>query len=373
MGAVGREILSEAYYIEAHAHYGCFPRSLGFLCDAVNAIGADPVRSDRLLRLGSDLAQDKQSADVPLSEGAMDMLPALAVAANVPAMIEKLLAAGFPREIAENTAREIDGEIVAPLENGGSPGLNGHLVKWFRCFLRGDIVRIGRFNFERGKAFGGAIRVYRNGCGELVTLAWNQPINSQGGAVQQGEETAFFALGEESCGTISGHRVAMGRAQRERTVLPADEWTLALQAGDPVVHLHIPAGERFDPEYVERSYKEAFSVLEHCWKDWKPKALVCRSWLMEPALEQLLPPGSNILAFQKPFVPFPSRGRESALENVFGFVPESYGSLPENTSLQRALKAYYLSGRCIRFVFAFRLVAASGASGPLVFSDLQSS
>ena len=73
---------------------------------------------------------------------------------------------------------------------------------------------------------------------------------------------------------------------------------------------------------------------------------MCDSWLLSPALEELLPKTSNIIRFQKLFrivkvhYTFPQ-----AEQRIFGEVLEDKSGYPENTSLQKKAKAYILEGK----------------------------
>ena len=67
--------------------------------------------------------------------------------------------------------------------------------------------------------------------------------------------------------------------------------------------------------------------------------------MMSPALPQLLPATSNILAFQRRFEVL--RVQEDSLgvlDWVFPPHSEVSAALPENTSLQRRMKAFLLAG-----------------------------
>ena len=66
---------------------------------------------------------------------------------------------------------------------------------------------------------------------------------------------------------------------------------------------------------------------------------------MSPELAEILKPGANLLLFQQPYLryPVPTKG-EDVLNFVFFLRFTSFADLPEDTSLQRALKAKYLAG-----------------------------
>ncbi|MBR2054562.1 MAG: hypothetical protein IJ968_06675, partial [Clostridia bacterium] len=72
----------------------------------------------------------------------------------------------------------------------------------------------------------------------------------------------------------------------------------------------------------------------------------CDSWMMSPALEQLLPEGSKILAFQWRFqVLEENEDSMGVLEWVFPGYDEVSEHLPENTRLQRKMKKWLMEGK----------------------------
>ena len=114
------------------------------------------------------------------------------------------------------------------------------------------------------------------------------------------------------------------------------------------VSLHIPGDADLCPASVDASFRDfrAFLAVHH--PDWLDVPWVCDSWMMSPALEQLLPDTSNVLAFNRRFeLLHINEGYEGALDWVFPPHREVSDALPENTSLQRSMKAWLLSGKKI--------------------------
>lgn len=72
---------------------------------------------------------------------------------------------------------------------------------------------------------------------------------------------------------------------------------------------------------------------------------ICDSWLLAPALEEMLPESSNIIRFQKLFriISVHHRFRQ-AEQRVFGRILDDPALYPEETVLQRKLKAALLDG-----------------------------
>jgi hypothetical protein len=96
-------------------------------------------------------------------------------------------------------------------------------------------------------------------------------------------------------------------------------------------------------------------------KTWFPEytysAFTCVSWLVNPEVAVLLGPDSNISKFSALFHPLTHKASGIS---VFPFVfhrsvPEDFADLPENTRLERALKAHYLSGKVLHEMYGFFL------------------
>ena len=107
------------------------------------------------------------------------------------------------------------------------------------------------------------------------------------------------------------------------------------------IHVHIPEGESLSPEACD----EAFSQAEDFFDD-SYTSFDCESWLLSPVLAELLDERNRIIQFQKRFqITRVDRDARQAEEKVFGEIREDKSSYPENTSLQRALKRYLLTGK----------------------------
>ena len=109
--------------------------------------------------------------------------------------------------------------------------------------------------------------------------------------------------------------------------------------------VHIPAKGALTRESCEESYAKAIEIFKKHYPERDFKAFRCHSWMMAPELADILKPGSNLLEFQRPYKKYPSHTKgEDVLNFVFKMKFTSYEDLPEDTSLQRALKKIYLSG-----------------------------
>lgn len=123
------------------------------------------------------------------------------------------------------------------------------------------------------------------------------------------------------------------------------EYERIRQEGRPVISLHIPSDARLDLAALRASWERARALLDRAFPEYAGAEMYCHSWLLSPTLKELLPEGSRILGFQRSFHVMPlEKDNREYLQWVFKkreLSPEDY---PEDTSLQRKIKALVLKG-----------------------------
>lgn len=123
------------------------------------------------------------------------------------------------------------------------------------------------------------------------------------------------------------------------------EYELVNRAGERCVSLHIPTDVDFQLPLLRESWLLAQEVLFRVFPEYRGAPFVCHSWLLSPDLELLLPPMSNILAFQRSFHILPlEKPCTGVIQWVFRNPKLSPADYPENTTLQRRLKAFLQEG-----------------------------
>ena len=129
------------------------------------------------------------------------------------------------------------------------------------------------------------------------------------------------------------------------------EMTDENERGRKEIGLHIPSDARLEADRLNDSLREADAFFRTYYPEWADAPRTCESWLLSPVLKELLPEGSRILKFQDAFDLLETLPEDdAALEWVF-YVAEGQREgldirgLPENTSLQRKMKAMMLKGR----------------------------
>lgn len=140
------------------------------------------------------------------------------------------------------------------------------------------------------------------------------------------------------------------------------EYELLREGEKRDISLHIPSDCRLEASLLNESVEKAKAFFTQYFPEWQDAPMVCESWLLSPALKELLPPDSRILRFQRAFdlTPCKDDEREAVLQWVFHLAPPqqegvSLSALPEDTGLQRGMKRFLLSGGVIH-----------AARGPLV-------
>ncbi len=133
--------------------------------------------------------------------------------------------------------------------------------------------------------------------------------------------------------------------------LGALEYELLREDGAPMIGLHIPSDVAdFAPDALNASLAAARAFLRRHFPDWADAPVRCESWLLAPALKELLPPGSKILRFQAAFdLTETDPDADDVLQWVFGLAEGQKADakldrLPEDTTLRRNMKALLLSG-----------------------------
>jgi len=165
-------------------------------------------------------------------------------------------------------------------------------------------------------------------------------------------------LGDELAGWLTRHThgalFQLGRLQLERVAMDADTALLMRQAempcatGDLVLSVHIPeAGGPLAPAAVDASLATALTFFGERFPDERYAAFVCHSWLLDPQLEAYLPRESNVVSFLRRFRLAPAQpddGDLSVRKFVFGDTTSPLRTLPQRTSLQRAVVRHLDAG-----------------------------
>ena len=147
-------------------------------------------------------------------------------------------------------------------------------------------------------------------------------------------------------------RFALGRLQFEtmESWFDYDDGDIHIKKGDCIINIHIPSKSKLLQEDCFDSYKQAYDF----YKDYHRNGVLymyCHSWLLEPALEEILDEGSNVIRFKRNFRVFRTdkRGVFPDAWRVFNTESTTIEEYPENNSMQKKIKEYLLKGNTIGY------------------------
>lgn len=265
---------------------------------------------------------------------------------------------GIDEELLKTTYSSIGGSIITSEQTMGRICFPTLYFLWTTTYKNGDIFTIGRFVFEIMRNYKLEARAFINKDGEIKILMEKGTkvhksgliLGSAGAQDEEGSfETEYIETEEYYEGNLSCNDTA--RIQKEKVKLYKSEWSILCAPGDSFINIHIPGEGSFAPDVVENSLNEGIALLKNLYPETDFKAVMCDSWLLSPQLKEILKPTSNILAFQDRYNKFPIQA--SGLD-IFNFVFQKpisnlseidLDSLPEDSSLKRALKEMYKSGK----------------------------
>lgn len=289
----------------------------------------------------------------PVGEGlAYDFLHLFPAIPIIPENVAYLQQRKVPEDVITATLQEYDNSVLLRLLSMGRPCFTVDRLNWLRRVIFNRILHIGRFTYDLPTKRLEGMRVYENENGEFAILADDVTIHASGNLLGDvgytDPEGSFHAQIQETDTAFVGHPAVDGLVARHTVSLDKSQWHLCLCPDDLMVRIHIPRNGSFDQQTILDSYRRAKEIFRNCYPDEPFKAFYCSTWLLSSDLRSILKPTSNILGFQDTFirVPFSSSGRLvfSFVFPGFSYDPERFSQLPEDTSLQRAVKQRYLAG-----------------------------
>lgn len=355
----GCKYATAEYYDEIHRKYDVLPDYLDIYKESARQIAQNEALSVLLLLVCTAL-RERENIGAEIREFALPtvdapgvkMLPALAIASCVEYTSKLLKARGLPNDIATAALRlpEIGVREYMRRQNGEAGYL---LLDWYQLSVDAKLFILGRLEFELPHKFGSNSVVFRNADGKTIILADGEtfhrsgmPLGAKGCEDEKGAWRADIVETEESW---TGYPYSeKGFVRSVPITLDKSEWRVALKKGDDVVAVHIPAGGGLTPEAVDKSLAACVEFLKKYYPEYKYKAFICHSWMMNPRLEEMLGDESNIAKFVKRFNHIADKTSGDAVFYFIYLKPRgtqiTIDALPENTRLERETKRIYQSG-----------------------------
>lgn len=359
--------LTPEYYDEVAEKYGVFSERLALYKQAAAAVAQSrPLSllcalycralSDRAYAYEETLACKLPKSPAGEHDLALDMLEGLIIFSQIPYCYGVLKSRGFSEEYIRFTLGKLEYGVRDYELRFGVPGY-AHLY-WNQLIIDGKLFRVGRLELELREGCPAGVSIFENKEGKRIALVDNVRMHKDGytlGVIFYEDETdAWDAVITETEADYVGYAPdGTGRVPHTPVTLPKAEWRRVLSPDDKVISIHIPADGKLDDAAVRATYPEMKEFLARYFPEFDYKAFYCASWLLDPTLEELLGSESNIVKFGRGFDRYIAR---DAGYGVFHFAFRVTGKpgtdypfddLPETTSLFRAVKAHYKSGRGI--------------------------
>jgi len=293
----------------------------------------------------------------------------LILASGFPVMKTIYDSRGIADDILSDTLDQLKDELSGLHESAAVWGVLGpDRVQWHRFTLRGEIFRLDRLSFQFG-LFRWAVRVFRHRTSNAVValseggvsyLPTGQ-INGPGREDTSGEWIS--ELVETDDGVTGNPVLPTGRALPRSIHLPHGEWRQILARDDPALYFHIPGGSPLAPDACRASFEQAAEFFTTSFPDRPYVCFCCDSWVLNSQLQELLPPTSNMVRFQRELYLLPHITYDTQLADmILGGIPEDLDKAPRDTALKRSLVDFLAEGG--------RLHASAG-SGFLLAEDFR--
>lgn len=124
-----------------------------------------------------------------------------------------------------------------------------------------------------------------------------------------------------------------------------------LEAGAPVLFVHIPSDARLTGDALAEAYRQAAAFFggagAFVCADGSPRAMLCESWLLSPSLRQLLPENSGIRRFAAGYELYAVDPQDPSFYRWLFQGRRPPQLLPCQTSLQRTVAEHLARGGAI--------------------------
>lgn len=168
---------------------------------------------------------------------------------------------------------------------------------------------------------------------------------------------AFTTVYEETEDTVTGNYVdPEGYILNQVLTLDKKKWKKVLREGDYLIALHIPGGEGYTPERVQRSCRMALDFFDKYYPEYHYIGFWSESWLYDPGLAKLLGPERNISRVQRQFYCYPTmEGNTMARSEVLHDPKADHHDIKPKTTLEKRMFAAWDRGELFHTTGMFLL------------------
>lgn len=266
---------------------------------------------------------------------------------------------GIPEEITRATTTHYAASTRCyAMHHDGRWGILPATLFWLRNHTAGELHKLGRLEYMV-RPFRGLMEVYRNASGEVVALATEgTDFTAKGLRDAGGSEGGWIAHLQKRAESVTGTPISpAGHALKQEVTLDLCEWKLVLSTGDPIIEMHIPPGGGMSLERCEDSMRRAIDFFSEYYPERSFLGFSTASWILDPGLEQIVGPESNMVKFLKELYlfPYPSTGRDG-FYFIWGKSDIDEATAARDTSLQRAILDHLAAGGRVNLGGMFMLL-----------------
>ncbi len=285
----------------------------------------------------------------------------LAYLAALPYTEKEYLRRGIAAQVFDDTMSDFGLWMFNFYERTGRWGYDRFMWVWRH--LTGELFRLGRLQYIL-QDFEFGVTAFRNKTTRQALLLADPrlKLRADGYALGAGrvrfeedqpledaspDPQAWQPAFSESAEGWSGNPIApYGYALKTPVFLPRAEWECTLRQGDPVLDIHIPRYAPLTAEACQDSLRRAYDFFSAQYPQRLFKATFCHTWFFTVQLQQILPPHSNIVHFQREFYLFPHPGGPGYLWSfVFSETEFDPATALRDTSLRRAVLDWLGAGK----------------------------
>lgn len=267
--------------------------------------------------------------------------------------ISRMLAAhtrlGIPVAISQDGCSHFPASTQRFGDTTGAVGMDPAALYWLQNHTRGDLFRLGRLEFML-KPFKGRLTAWRHEqTRSVIALAQDDVgFDDEGIIAADAADATWRSHSTENADTVVGHPISpLGVAQRNLLTLSRKDWTSALTPGDTILEVHIPSGGGMTSAACQSSMQQALEFFPRYFPDQSFVGFACGSWILNPELDRIYHPESNIIHWQRELYLHPianHKDSRSGLHFVFGTQDIDLTTAPRDTSLRRALLDHLVGG-----------------------------
>jgi hypothetical protein len=281
------------------------------------------------------------------------LLNVLVMLAAVPEMLDVYRRLGIPADLYRDTISDLRIWMETDYYHHRYQrwGITPWIARWLCHHWNGILLQLGRLQFSLGK-FGGRLNVYRNRQTRQVMALSEAGISytSDGSMWREccGDDSGTWTSSLKSMDdAITGNPITPdGIAHRTTRRLPLADWELILAHNANVLVFHIPAGAPLTFDMCGDSFRRALEAFPLYYSEFTFRAFWTSTWMMDPRLQKLLAPESNIVRLQREMYVYPGLQGDNNqyYERIFGWGTKDINQVEWKTSLQRTIGTYLNNG-----------------------------